>query len=354
MKNENLKADPQIYPSAMGYRMPAEWESHKATWLAWPHDLETWPDQLAKIEATYLEVIEHLYLDEEVHILVEDGEAEEYVSKKLRQNGITKNIFTHPIKTDSPWIRDYGPLFLVRKQGGLAFAKWHFNAWGRKYPFQKDNCVSDKLASTIQTQTFRAGIVLEGGSIDVNGAGTGVATEQCLLNPNRNPLLGRKEIEQYLNDFLDIRHLIWLGKGIAGDDTDGHVDEVARFAAPRTVICTIEHNQSDQNFKVLKENYERLCESTDQDGSRLNVVRFPMPEKIEIRGIRFPASYVNFYIANKFVLVPTYHQKNDAAALGILKDLFPDRDVVGIFCVPLVYGQGALHCITQQQPMTNE
>lgn len=350
MKQKDFFMDPHMTPSALGYRMPAEWEPHKATWLAWPHDVETWPDQLAEVEAIYIEVIEYLHLDEEVHILVEDKPAQEYVFRKLRKRGIRKNVSTHLIKTDSPWIRDYGPLFLIRKRGGLAFSKWHFNAWGRKYPFRKDNRVADELISTIRAQPFRAEMILEGGSIDVNGLGACITTEQCLLNPNRNRGRGRKEIEQYVKDFLGVRHLIWLKEGIKGDDTDGHVDEIARFVAPRMVVCATERDPSDQNFNSLRENYKRLCHSMDQDGSRLTIISLPMPEKLEVRRVRFPASYVNFYVANTSVLVPVYHQKNDAVALGILRDLFPKRNVVGIFSIPLVYGQGAIHCITQQQP----
>ncbi len=352
MKQKNLKASPKLYSSALGYRMPAEWEPHKATWLAWPHDLETWPDQLAEVEDTYVQIIEQLYRGEEIHILVEDGKTEDYVFGKLGQQGIIKNVFLHQIKTDSIWIRDYGPIFLVGKSGELALTNWEFNAWGRKYDsYESDNGVPEALSSIVKAQEFKTNIILEGGSVDVNGLGTCMITEQCLLNPNRNKDLNRQKIEQCLKDFLGVRHFIWLGGGIAGDDTDGHIDDVARFVDPRTVVTCTEEGSRDENFKVLRENLRCLSKSVDQDGNSLNVVNLPMPEKVEANGMRFPASYANFYIANKCVLVPIFRDKNDTKALGILKDLFPGRNVIGIPAIPLIYGQGAIHCITQQEPI---
>jgi len=351
MKQKNLKTGLELYPNALDYRMPAEWEHHKATWLAWPHDLETWPDQLAEVEDTYVQMIEQLYQGEEVHILVEDDKAREYVLEKLGQQGLAKNIFLHRIKTNSIWIRDYGPIFLIGTSGELILTNWEFNAWGKKYDsYESDNRVPEALSSIVKARELKTDIVLEGGSIDVNGLGTCVTTEQCLLNPNRNKTLSREKIEQCLKDFLGVRHFIWLKNGIAGDDTDGHVDDVARFVDSRTVVVSIEENPRDENFKTLRKNLGCLSESVDQDGNFLNVVHLPMPEKVEADGVRFPASYANFYIANKCVLVPIFRDKNDTKALGILKDLFPSRNVIGIPAIPLIYGQGAIHCITQPQP----
>ncbi|MBI4394697.1 MAG: agmatine deiminase family protein [Candidatus Omnitrophica bacterium] len=331
--------------------MPAEWEVHEATWLSWPHDLETWGSQLSALEETYVEIIMHLVEGEKVHVLVEDEKSEAHVWGKLKQKGITKNVFIRQIQTDSPWIRDYGPLFLVGVSKKLAFSNWIFNAWGRKYPaFQKDDQVPEKIGQILKVEEFKADIVLEGGAIDVNGLGTALATKECHLNPNRNPNLSRKEIERCLDDFLGIRHVIWLEKGIEGDDTDGHVDEVARFVGPRTVIAALEWNQRSRNFGILKRNWEQLSESRDQDGNSLSVISLPMPESMEVDGKLLAASYVNFYIANKAVLVPMFQKKSDKIALGIFKDIFPDRKVVGISAVPLIYGLGAFHCITQQQP----
>ncbi|MBI4372814.1 MAG: agmatine deiminase family protein [Candidatus Omnitrophica bacterium] len=340
-----------IFPNQLGYRMPAEWELHEATWLSWPHDVETWPDQLPELESIYLEMIGHLVQGEKVHILVHDEKSQVYVSEKLKQKRSQKNVFIHLIETDSPWIRDYGPIFLTGKPKKTAFSSWIFNAWGRKYAaFQKDNQVPEKMGRILEIERFKVDVVLEGGAIDVNGLGSALAVEASCLNPNRNPDLSRKDMERYLNDFLGIRHMIWLEEGIFGDDTDGHIDEVARFVAPRTVVAALEENQQSQNFKVLRKNWERLSQSLDQDGKRLKVITIPMPEKVEIKGKSCPASYANFYIGNKVVLVPIFHQKMDQIALGILKDIFRDRQVIGISAVPLIYGLGAFHCMTQQQP----
>lgn len=351
MKQKNLKTNLKFCPNALGYQMPAEWERHKATWLAWPHDLETWPLRLTEVEDTYVQMIEQLHQGEEVHILVEDTKAEEYVSEKLGEQGVLKNIFLHQIQTDSPWIRDYGPIFLMGESGELALTNWEFNAWGEKYDaYESDNRVSEAISSILRAQEFKASIILEAGSIDVNGLGTCITTEQCLLNSNRNKTLNRGEIEQNLKNFLGVNHFIWLGEGIVGDDTDGHVDDIARFVNSRTVVACIEENTRDENYKILRKNLDVLLQSRDEGGNPLDVVTLPMPEKVEVSGIRFPASYANFYIANECVLVPIFSDKNDVKALGTLKNLFPGRNVIGIPAIPLIYGQGAIHCITQQQP----
>ena len=337
--------------SNLGYRMPAEWEPHEATWLSWPHDLETWPAQLPELENTYIEMIACLSDGEKVHILVHDEKSKGYVLNKLKQAGITKNIFIHQVETDSPWIRDYGPIFLAGKSKKLAFTNWAFNAWGKKYSaFQKDNQVSKRIGQILKAEEFMVDTVLEGGAIDVNGLGSALATEECCLNPNRNAHLSRKDMERQFRDFLGIRHLIWLEAGIHGDDTDGHIDEVARFVGPRTIVAALEWDSHSPNFEILKKNWERLSRSADQDGKPLEVVTIPMPEKVETEGVVYPASYVNFYIGNKTVLVPIYHKKSDPIALGILKSIFPSRKVVEISAIPLIYGLGAIHCITQQEP----
>ena len=351
MKQKDLKVKAGLKPNEIGYRMPAEWERHRATWLAWPHDLETWPEELGEVEDTYVEIIEQLHGGEEIHILVENHQAQESVSKKLSSFGLTKNIFLHLVPTNSIWIRDYGPIFLTGKVGETVLTDWLFNAWGRKYDsFEKDNGVPAALAKLLQMKSYKTNFILEGGSIDVNGSGACLATEECLLNANRNKGLSRGEIEECLKDFLGVRHLIWLSGGVVGDDTDGHVDEVARFVNAQTVLVCTEENTQDQNFSALQKNKARLSEAVEQDGHSLNVVSIPMPEKLEAKGMRFPASYANFYIANRCVLVPIFGGRNDTKALGILKDLFPGRSVIGIPAVPLIYGQGAMHCITQQEP----
>ena len=349
--DRKLKYDLQSCPSALGFRVPAEWEPHEATWLAWPHDFETWPEELPQIEAIYCEIIEHLCSGEKVHVLVEDEQMKDSVFQKLRAKGITKNVFLHQIETDSIWIRDYGPMFLVRRLGKSAFLNFKFNAWGRKYDaFEKDDQVPNRLTSILDAQEFRAELVLEGGAIDVNGMGTCLTTEECVLNPNRNTSLTRQEMEQCLRDFVGVRQVIWLEAGLAGDDTDGHIDEVARFVAPTTVVAALEWNTHSQDFGSLKKNWEQLCKSVDQDGKRFNIITLPMPETVALNGIQLPASYANFYIGNKVVLVPVFNRRSDRTALGILKDLFPSRNVVGINSIPLIIGLGAIHCITQQQP----
>lgn len=333
-----------------GYRMPAEWEQHEATWLAWPHDLETWPREIRDLESTYLELIDYLQNGEKVHILVQNKEVEASVSQKLHQRGMTKNVWLHVIETNSPWIRDYGPTFVVRKDA-RALVRWKFNAWGEKYkPFYHDSTASEQIVKEMNAQEFCSEMILEGGSIDVNGQGACMTTEECLLNSNRNPALKRAEIEKHLENFLGVKHVIWLKKGIEGDDTDGHVDQVARFVNPTSVVTAYEEDSKDPNYNRLEENVKILTQAHDQDGKKLNVVMIPMPDQVERGSARFPASYVNFYIANQYVLVPIFGDKQDTKALGILKSLFPGRTVVGIPAIPLVYGQGAIHCITQQEP----
>ncbi|MBI4358628.1 MAG: agmatine deiminase family protein [Candidatus Omnitrophica bacterium] len=356
-------------PSALAYRMPAEWEPHEATWLAWPHDRETWLTELSELEAIYVEIIEYLHLGEKVHILVQDAKTQGSVSRKLRERGITKNIFLHRIKTDSPWIRDYGPIFIVPAhlnplplgggegrvrglRGQLGVTNWVFNAWGGKYkPFDQDNLVPIRVAGLFAKEEFSTEMVLEGGSIDVNGLGTCMTTEACLLNSNRNPGFGREAIEARLHDFLGIKHIIWLEKGIEGDDTDGHVDEIARFVDSKTVVLATEGNPEDENRTSLKKNWEILSRACDQDGNKLSVVPLPMPERVVREKMRLPASYANFYVANQCVLVPVFGDENDTKALGILESLFSTRRVVGISAIPLIYGQGGIHCITQQEPV---
>ena len=338
-------------PSELGFRMPAEWEPHEATWLAWPHDLETWPTQLEEVEAAYVEMIEPLHLDEKVRILVDNVQSEDYVFKKLKERGITKNIDFHRIETDSIWIRDYGPIFLTQAGRNLSLLHWIFNAWGGKYPCQKDNLVPSKLAEILNVKRFEADVILEGGSVDLNGEGILMTTEECLLNSNRNPHLGQKQIEQHLKYFLGVKKIIWLGKGLEGDDTDGHIDEIARFVAADTIVINTDQDGQSYNHKILTENRRRLKNETDENGKPFRLIELPVPRKMKAEKFVLPASYTNFYIGNKCVLTPIFSDPNDTQALGILKDLFPGRNVIGIPAVPLIYGQGAIHCMTQQEPV---
>jgi agmatine deiminase len=335
--------------------MPAEWEPHAGTWLAWPHNLDTWPGKFAPVPAIYVEMVRALQEREQVNICINDAEAAARVQQLLVTAGVNlRNVTLHEIPTNDTWARDHGPIFVKRRREGqveLAVTDWIFNSWGEKYgPWDLDDIVPQQIAARFNLPLFEPGIVLEGGSIDVNGRGTLLTTEACLLNPNRNPSLSRAEIEDYLCAYLGARKILWLGDGIVGDDTDGHIDDLARFVTPTTVVCVVEEDPADVNYALLQENFTRLQAMTDQDDQPLRVVPLPMPSPVEYEGNRLPASYANFYIANGVVLVPTYQCPNDQRALATLQELFPARQIVGIPCIDLVWGLGAIHCVTQQQP----
>ncbi len=351
----HLFASPAISPARLGFRMPAEWEPHAATWLAWPHNLDTWPGKFTPIPGIYIELVKHLHSHEHVNICVNGAHSAAQLRQLLEQAGVDLRAVTmYEIPTNDTWMRDYGPIFLTRLQDGtieLALTDWLFNSWGGKYgPYDLDDLVPQKIAAALNLPVFEPGIVLEGGSIEVNGCGTLLTTETCLLNPNRNPSLTRTEIEEYLRASLGVQKILWLGGGIAGDDTDGHIDDVARFVNSMTVVCARTDDPTDVNYAALRENYARLQGMSDQDGRPLQVIPLPMPDPIEHEGQRLPASYANFYIANGAVLVPTYNCPQDQQALTILQNLFPTRRVIGITCTDLIWGLGAIHCITQQQP----
>jgi agmatine deiminase len=348
-------------PDQLGYRMPAEWEPHVATILGWPHEKRDWPGKLAPIPWVYGEVVRQLVPGERVRILVQDATTEARARALLTRVGVDlAQVDFLRIPTDRSWTRDTCPLFVKRdRDGDVAATDWKFNGWA-KYPnHRRDDAVPGRLAARLGRRRFVATggdparqVVLEGGSIDVDGAGTLLTTEECLLSPvqARNPGLSRAELDVALADNLGIRKVLWLGDGIAGDDTHGHVDDLARFVAPHTVVLASESNPADANFRALAENRERLSTMTDADGARLDVVRLPMPAPVVLDGVRLPASYANFYIGNAAVLVPTFNDPADRRALGILSELFPGRKVVGIHAVDLVWGLGTLHCMTQQEP----
>jgi len=345
------KLPPGMTPAASGYRMPAEWEPHDAVWLSWPHDRETFPD-LAAVEGIYVEIIAALRGSETVDLLVTGEAMRTRIEAMLEEEGVdTGGIRFHLANYADVWFRDYGPTFLVnRKTGNLVMVNWTFNAWGNKYAeLMEDSRIPLAMNREMELPLFTPGIVLEGGSIEVNGCGTVITTEACLLNPNRNPHLAREEVEAYLEAYLGAGHVIWLKQGIAGDDTDGHVDDIARFVNPTTVFCALEENEDDENYAVLQENYEILLSSTDQDGNLLTVIPLPMPGRVG-GAERLPASYANFYIGNTAVLVPVFKHPNDRIAVARIQQVFPDREVVGIDCTAMVAGFGAVHCISQQQP----
>ena len=328
--------------------MPAEWEKHEATWLTWPKNPTTFPPRLMEeVEQIYVKMIEELAQGERVDLLVDDTTTIEKVSSLLESDD---NVVFHTIKTVDVWVRDYGPIFL-KNSNSTAATKWLFNAWGNKYEdLRLDQEIGMKIAQSTGARIFEPDMVLEGGSIDVNGAGTCITSKQCLLNKNRNPHLNQDQITQFLKEYLAVTKVIWLDSGVAGDDTDGHVDDIARFVNKNTIICMIEDNPEDENYEPLQKNLQILHETPDQKGDRIQVVPIRMPQKIDSEEGRLPASYANFYIGNTVVLVPTYGDPNDSPALNTLQTLCPDRKVVGINCKPLLYGLGAIHCVTQQQP----
>ena len=364
-------------------RMPAEWEPHKATWLTWPTNKTTWPGKLLKeVELIYLRMMGALLAHEKVNLLISDPSAGKRIVGKLEGRGVgTGRLILHPVRYVDSWIRDYGPIFVKQQRMSLrgaqrrsnlnaeiasvpsaprndrvAFTKWILNAWGGKYAdLAWDNGFVDKISALKNTPRVNVPMVLEGGSIDVNGRGTCLTTEQCLLNANRNPKLSRKAIEGCLKKYLGVEKTIWLKEGIEGDDTDGHVDDIARFVGPATVLTAVEPDREDRNHAILEENLRILKRERTHDGKKLSTIELPMPGRVTVQeshtgGDRLPASYANFYIANHAVLLPVYGHKNDKAAVRVLKKAFPDRKIVPIECTALVYGLGSIHCITQQEP----
>jgi agmatine deiminase len=346
-------------PSQLGLRMPAEWEPHRATWLAWPHQRDDWPGKFAPIPWVYGEIVRHLHKSEEVRILVNDADGQQQTESVLDNLDLDRSriSFWH-IPTDRVWTRDYGPLFLTNGAGASAIVNFAFNGWAKYENWQRDDAVTqqinDKLRQTMwQPERDGRGVVLEGGSIEVNGQGLLLTTEECLLSDvqQRNPSFTRADYERLFADYLGVRKVLWLGRGIAGDDTHGHIDDLARFVGPRSLVTVVEEDRGDVNYEPLQENLHRLRGMTDVDGQPLEIHTLPMPAPLWFAGQRLPASYANFYIANDRVLVPTFNDPNDRRALNILAELFPRRTVIGIHAVDLVLGLGTLHCLTQQEPI---
>lgn len=336
--------------------MPAEWEPHEATWISWPQpDCNSFPGSYDRVIPTFVKMAEALAESEIVRINVSGAEQEKTVRKLLRSCPPERVEYFH-IPTDEPWCRDHGPIFVKRdKSPQLAVLNFGFNAWGYKLsPFDEDNAVPPAVAKALGLPVFNfEHFILEGGSIDTNGQGTLLTTESCLLNPNRNPALDRTSIEKKLRDKLGVKKILWLGDGIEGDDTDGHVDDITRFIGPSTVITAVEEDENDPNFEPLQRNLDRLHTMRLADGEPLHVLTLPMPTRIMREGQRLPASYANFYIANSVVLLPVFNEHNDSWAVSALHEAFPDRRIVPIDCRELIWGLGAFHCLTQQQPQTS-
>lgn len=345
-------------PREHGYRMPAEWETHTATWIAWPHNPNDWPGKFQSIAWVYADIVRHLSRVETVHILVNDAAAEKRARGVLKRSGANlAQVSFHQWPTNRVWTRDSGPIFVRNSGGSLAVTNWKFNGWAKYDNWQLDNQIPEHVASLLDLPTWTPMIgdhrvVLEGGSMDVNGAGTLITTEECLLSDvqQRNPGISREQLEKTFHDYLGIDQVLWMNRGIAGDDTHGHVDDITRFVAKNTIVTVVEPNREDDNHLPLAENLDRLKSARNPDGQPFEVVELPMPAPVVFEGQRLPASYGNFYIANGLVLMPTFNDPNDRKALNILADLFSSRGVVGIHCGDFIWGLGALHCMTQQQP----
>jgi agmatine deiminase len=344
-------------PRVLGYRMPAEWEPHAATWLSWPHKEASWPGNFAPIPKLYERLVRTISRHEHVHILAGKLDEEERSTVPTEIANMA-NVTVHPVATDDSWIRDSGPTFLVgsKAKSKPALVNWGYNAWGGKYPpFDLDDAIPAEVAAITGRQMFFPEMILEGGAVDVNGNGSLLTSEQCLLNPNRNPELSKEDIEEKLRDYLNVTQILWLREGIVGDDTDGHIDELARFVNPTTIVCAVEENENDENYAVLQENLERLRSFRDLDGRPFTIIPLPMPQPLMYTpengdAQRMPGSYCNFYIANGVVIVPKFDDPADARVLDILRPLFPGREVIGFRARELAWGLGAFHCITQQEP----
>lgn len=344
----------KVLPAQQGYYFPAEFSPHKATWLSWPHKEASWPGKIRAIYEVYGRFVKILARGERVCINVNDADMQAFATRRLSQAGVQMDqvqFFLHP--TNDAWCRDHGPAFLVNPGAPVpkAIVNWNYNAWGNKYPpYDLDDQIPVRIAEYYDLPVYSPGIVMEGGSVDFNGKGTLLTTTSCLLNPNRNPHLSREQIEQYLQDYYGVRQVLWLGDGIAGDDTDGHIDDITRFVSEDTVVTVVETNRHDENYAPLKANLETLKKMRLPDGKRLNIAELPMPAPVVYENTRLPASYANFYIANHAVVVPTYRDPHDEPALRILQECFPGREVIGLDSVDIAWGLGSFHCLSQQEP----
>jgi agmatine deiminase len=341
-------------PKDLGYYFPAEWEKHTATWLSWPHKEASWPGRLESIFPVYCKFIKALTEGELVNINVNDEAMKAKAVSCLQKENVDLkkvNFFMHP--TNDAWCRDHGPAFLINPKAEVKkiILDWGYNAWGDKYPpYDLDDVIPTLIAKEYSIPVIYPGIVMEGGSVEFNGKGTLLTTTSCLLNKNRNPHLNQKQIEELLHNYYGADHILWLGDGVEGDDTDGHIDDITRFVNSNTVVTVIEENKKDNNYEPLQENLKSLKKMRLQDGKQMNVIELPMPDPVVYEGQRLPASYANFYIGNAAVVVPVFNDKNDNKALEILSKCFSDRKVIGLNSTDIIWGLGSFHCLSQQEP----
>ena len=342
-------------PKELGYYFPAEFSPQRAMWLSWPHKEASWPGKIDQIFPVYAQFAALISRDQRVVILVSNQEMKSLAIRYLTEAGaVMEQIDFLYIATNDAWCRDHGPAFLThRTSGSKAIVDWGYNAWGGKYPpYDLDDDVPRKISEHLGLPCYFPGIVMEGGSVEFNGTGTLLTTTSCLLNPNRNPHLSKRQIEEYLVVYYGVDHILWLGEGIVGDDTDGHIDDITRFVNEKTVVTVVESDSSDENYGILKDNLKALSGMRLADGCPLNIVELPMPRPVVYDGQRLPASYANFYIGNKYVVMPTFRDdKHDVKALDILQSCFPDRKVVGLDSTDIIWGLGSFHCLSQQEPV---
>lgn len=337
-------------PKQLGFSFPAEWHKHKATWLSYPHNENSWPGKIETIYPSYNMFIKELAQVEQVHINILDENQKAWVETELKKISCNmNNVFFHYFKTNDAWIRDHGPAFVLNGKE-KAIVNWNYNAWGGKYPAELDNLIPEQIADYLDLSSFEPGIVMEGGSVDFNGVGDLLTTEACLLNENRNPELSREEIEDKLREFYGVENILWIKDGIDGDDTDGHVDDLTRFVNEDTVVTMVEPDKNDDNYEVLKENLDLLSKMRLNNGKQVNVVELVMPARVEYEEQRLPASYANFYIANDKVIMPLYKCDQDEKAFLTLESVFKDRKIVGIDSTDIIWGLGSFHCLSQQEP----
>ncbi|MBI1812589.1 agmatine deiminase family protein [Candidatus Peregrinibacteria bacterium] len=338
-------------PGALGYRMPAEWEPHEATWLIWPHDERHWPGKFETVHSIWARMVKELETGEDVRILIHDDAVQRIAESHMESAGVSgERVHLHRFPSNFAWARDCGPIFLKNDRGEAVLTHWSYNAWGNHWEHNLDDHVPEAVAAITGLERVAVPMVLEGGSVDVNGRGALLTTENCLLNPNRNPDLSKEQIEERIRIYLGVAKVLWLRGDIAGDDTSGHIDALARFVNPSTIVTIIEEDPNDENHGSLQKNLEHLKTLTDQDGHPFEIIPLPLPKPVLWNGKRLPATYANFYIGNAVVLLPVFDDPNDAVAIEVLQKAFPDRRIAAINARDLIWGLGAFHCVTMQQP----